>query len=290
MSTALAILAAAPMVSAQQRDAGGSASGELSADELAVEAPDTLPNPAVTAADAGHIMLEPVVERGYFDEQGRYVIDLMEQDYTYLSVRVLTLDGRPVEEAEVNFSVVGTSQLVGQDDASAPLVSDQFGIVEVAVVGGQMGLDRIAVESGDATTEVLVNVISLRANSFSLPELEEDFLPWDELMRAEVRFEEMTLFAEFPAEISARSGETVKVSGFMMPLETGLTQKWFLLTSHPPGCFFHVPGGPAGAVEVFAEEGIEVAWGPIVLEGEFQALAESESAIYRLDDARVVQP
>jgi hypothetical protein len=123
---------------------------------------------------------------------------------------------------------------------------------------------------------------------YSLPDGGEGYLPWDDLLQAQVSFDDMTLYAEFPEAVSERSGETVKLSGFMMPLETGVTQRWFLLTSHPPSCYFHVPGGPAGAVEVFAEEGIEVSWDPIVLEGRFEALEKSDSAVYRLSDARIV--
>jgi hypothetical protein len=151
-----------------------------------------------------------------------------------------------------------------------------------------MGLDRISIEYGEASTEILVNVISLRATLYSLPDGGEGYLPWDDLLQAQVSYDDMMLNAKFPEAVTERSGETVKLSGFMMPLETGVKQHWFLLTSHPPSCYFHVPGGPAGAVEVFAEEGIEVSWDPIVLEGRFEALEKSDSAVYRLSDARIV--
>ena len=99
----------------------------------------------------------------------------------------------------------------------------------------------------------------------------------------------MVIDADELSKIRKQSDRTVKLAGFMMPLETGVKQRWFLLTSHPPSCYFHVPGGPAGAIEVFAEEGIEVSWDPIVLEGRFEALEKSDSAVYRLSDARIVR-
>ena len=213
----------------------------------------------------------------------------MEQDYTYLSVRVETPDGRPVEDAEPVFSIEGTSRLLEPQDVSMQATTNRYGIVEFAVVGGEMGLDRIAVEYGGASTEILVNVISLRANAFPTLTEGEGYLSWDDLMQARVRYEDMMLYADLPAAVTARSGKTVRVAGFMMPLETGMKQNWFLLTSHPPGCFFHVPGGPSGAVEVFTDEGIEVAWDPVVLEGRFEALEKSDGAVYRLHDARVVR-
>ena len=266
----------------------------LTEDELAAEpsgyeseeplGPEDRP---IAAADADDVQIVPVAEIGYFDEHGRYVVDLMQQDYTYIAVRVETPDGRPVEDAEPTFSIEGTSQLLGPEDISMPATTNQYGIVEFAVVGGDMGLDRIAVEYGEVSTEILVNVISLRANAFPTLAEGQGYLPWGDLMQARVRYEGMKLFAELPEAVTELSGKTVKVSGFMMPLEAGMKQNWFLLTTHPPSCFFHVPGGPSGVIEVFAEEGIGVSWNPIVVEGRFEALEESESAVYQLHDARL---
>ena len=311
----IAVAALANAAQAPEQEAAAPLGG-LTAEELAVEPPEDVSpeyvlaegiaesplDPAdqpiadqpiadrpIAAADATDVKIAPVAEIGYFDEQGRYVLDLMEQDYTYIAVRVETADGRPVEDAEPVFSIEGTSRLLEPQEVSMPATTNQYGIVEFAVVGGEMGLDRIVIEYGEASTEVLINVISLRATTYSMPVVGEGHLSWDDLMQAQVRYEDMLLFADFPAAITERSGETVKVAGFMMPLETGMKQRWFLLTAHPPSCFFHVPGGPSGVVEVFAEEGIEVAWEPIVLEGRFETLEKSDGGVYRLHDARIVE-
>ena len=76
-----------------------------------------------------------------------------------------------------------------------------------------------------------------------------------------------------------------------MPLEPALKQRRFLLTANPPSCFFHLPGGPAGAVEVFASEGIEASWDPVVLEGRFEPQRTSKAGVvYRLHEARLIKP
>ena len=262
----------------------------LTEEELAVEEPLDPADRPVAAADAEEVTIAPLAEIGYFDEHGRYVVDLMQQDYTYIAVRVETPEGRPVEDAEPAFSIEGTSQLLEPQEVSMPSMTNQYGIVEFAVVGGEMGLDRITVEYGEASTEILVNVISLRAFDYPTLVEGEGFLSWSDLMQARVRYEDMMLHAELPEAVAARSGDVVRITGFMMPLEAGMKQSWFVLTTHPPGCFFHMPGGPSGAVEVFAaEEGIRVSWDPIVLEGRFEALEKSESAVYRLHDARIVR-
>lgn len=73
-----------------------------------------------------------------------------------------------------------------------------------------------------------------------------------------------------------------------MPLEPEQKQKHFLLTSSPPSCFFHLPGGPAGAVEVLAPKGIDATWDLLVLDGRLETIERSEmGVVYRLHDAKV---
>lgn len=266
---------------------------EFAAEPPAYEVENPRPRPAqqVSAAEADDVRIGVLSEAGYLDERGRYVIDLLERDYAYLAVQIETKSGRPVEGAAPAFSIEGTSQLLEPAEVSPRSSSDERGIVEFAVVGGQMGLDQITVEFGGASTEILVNIISLRAAGFPAPPAVEGGLPWEELMQARIRYEDWVLMAEFPAAVAERAGETVKLSGFMMPLEAELEQRRFLLTSNPPSCFFHVPGGPAGAVEVFASEGIEMSWDPVVVEGRFEPQRRSEiGVVYRLHDARLVTP
>lgn len=272
-------------------------SNGLTREELAAEPPP--PPPArqpqftapVMAEAATDVRLEVSAEFGYVDEFGRYVVDLLEQDYAYLSVQLTTPDGRPVMGAAPAFSVAGTSRLLEPQALSKRMTSDEFGVIEFAVMGGRMGLDRVRIEVGQTSAEVLVNVISLEAAGFPTPPVVEGGLRWEELTRARVRYQETGLVAEFPSAITARAGQKVKMSGFMMPLESELKQRRFLLTSNPPSCFFHLPGGPAGAVEVFAEEGVEMSWDPVVLEGRFEPQHESAvGVVYRLHDARLVTP
>ncbi len=272
--------------------------GGLSPEELAAEPPEPQPvlsweSPVtpVDAADVTDVRIEALVEMGYVDEQGRQVVDLLQQDFAYLAVRIETPQGQPVMGAAPSFSIEGTSQLLEPKEVSPRSTTDEYGVVEFAVVGGQMGLDRVKVTLGGAGIEILVNVISLQAAGFPTPPVVEGGVPWEDLMQARIRYQEMMLLAEFPEVITERAGQMVKLSGFMMPLEPDLKQRRFLLTSNPPSCFFHVPGGPAGAVEVFAKEGIEVSWDPVVLEGRFEPQKESEvGVVYRLHEARLIRP
>jgi hypothetical protein len=246
---------------------------------------------AIPVHAATKINIEFLSETGYYNEKEQYVIDLLELDYAYLSVQLLTPDKHPVEGAVPVFSIEGSSRLLQPDEVSSMPNTDDMGRTDFAVLGGQMGVDRVTVTVGDAQAEILINVISLRAAGF--PQLAdiEGGIPWKELTAARIRFDEFALEAEFPVSVSSQNGETVKLTGYIMPLEAELLQRRFLLTSNPPSCFFHVPGGPAGAVEILADPGIEVSWDPVVLEGRFETLRRSDvGVIYRLHNARLLSP
>ena len=170
-------------------------------------------------------------------------------------------------------------------------ISDDNGLIEFQVIAGQMGLDQITVQVGDQRIEFVVNVISLSSTGFPEPKLIEGGIPWSDLLEVQLEYKDRVLYADFSKRVRERAGEVVKLSGFMMPLDPDIKQKRFILTSNPPSCFFHIPGGPAGSVEVFAPEGIEVAWNPIVIEGRFEPQETSDiGVVYRLLDARLVTP
>ena len=256
--------------------------------EMAAEAPDGVPayQGPIQAGEVKEVLLDGIVEFGYKDENGRHVVDLLEKDEAILGVRVTTPDGRPVVGAMPTISVEGSSRLI-----LPQLTTAEDGVMNFGVVGGQMGLDQVTASIGDTKIEFAINVISLRAAGFPSLQVIEGGITWDELMQAQLDYKDMQLVATFPDSINDRAGEKVKISGFMMPLQPELKQTHFLLTSNPPSCFFHVPGGAAGSIEVMAVDGIEVSWDPVVLEGRFEPLETSEvGVIYRLHDARIVDP
>ena len=244
-----------------------------------------LPKP-VPAADATHWVLEGVVEYGYEDDRGRYVVDLLERDKAYLGVRITTPKGQPVVGAKPTITAEGSSKVLRSDAATGADGSLNFG-----VIGGKMGLDKVVVSLGFESVEFAINVVSLESLGFPTLQTVEGGIGWAELMQARLRYNDMGWVASFPESIASRAGKTVKLSGFMLPLDPESKQKHFLLTSNPPSCFFHVPGGPAGSVEILAPEGVEVTWDPVVLSGRFEPQETSElGVVYRLVNAKLVRP
>ena len=62
------------------------------------------------------------------------------------------------------------------------------------------------------------------------------------------------------------------------------------MTSSPPHCFFDIPGGPAGVVEVFADQGVEASWEPVLLQGTLALISDgSAGVIYQLKQAVLIE-
>jgi len=123
----------------------------------------------------------------------------------------------------------------------------------------------------------------------------EGILTWDALANLDVRVEtpaplQTLFFVEFPEKIRELDGETVRLKGFMYPLEAGEAHAWFLLSALPPACPFCLPGTSRTLVDVHGEAPIRYTLDPVVLEGKFALLSEDDSGLYyRLMDAVQVE-
>ena len=92
----------------------------------------------------------------------------------------------------------------------------------------------------------------------------------------------------FPAPIQALNGKTIKVSGYMMPLENSAKQKHFVLLGYPPGCPFHMHAMPNQFIEIKATVPVRVDTdNPTIISGTLQLTGQDEGGIfYRLVNAR----
>lgn len=225
---------------------------------------------------------------GYTDGQGRQVIDVIEGSQAFLALSVATEEGQPVLGVEPEFNINGTSVMMAPSEAAPLKGTDESGILEFGVVAGVKGMDKLTVSYGENVAELNINIISLDIHNFAaLPEL-DDGLKWSELMQATLDYQEEQLVASFPASLIQQAGEQVDIVGYMLPLDADTKQKHFLLTSSPPSCFYHIPGGPAGVVEVFSDIGIEASWTPITITGELVLVETSKTGvIYQLEGAIV---
>ncbi len=228
-------------------------------------------------------------QSGYTDQVGRNVIDVIEGYQVNLALTAETKAGRPVIGLAPDFDLTGSSELIPPGESTPLISTDESGILEFGVTAGQQGMDKLTVSFGKNEATVYFNIISLKINDFPSAPTLLGGLNWSQLMKTELSLVEDEVKVDFPNEILEQDGELVRVSGFMMPMDSSLKQKHFLLTSSPPHCFFHIPGGPAGVIEVFSEDGVESSWGPVVVEGKFELVSAPEmGVIYKLHQAQPV--
>jgi uncharacterized protein len=90
----------------------------------------------------------------------------------------------------------------------------------------------------------------------------------------------------FPKELAALDKTTVKVRGFMLPLDQGLRQKRFLLSAQPPECFYCLPGTAEQFAEVLVRTPVNYVSDPVVVSGTFVLVRDdSGGLLYRITDA-----
>lgn len=244
--------------------------------------------PPVAVADAATLRLMVDSEVGYLDARQQLVVDVLERDMVYLQLRVETADGHPVSGAEPEWVLEGDNSRL-QLLSAAPR-TDESGLLDFGLIGERMGAARLQLRLGDQQQSVIINVISLEAMGYEGLPVVDTALDWAQLMQARLDFSEDQVRARFPPAIQALNGQTVRVVGFMLPLDPDVRQRHFLLTANPPSCFFHIPGGPAGAVEVFAAKGLEFSLDPLLLEGRLHTIGLSASGVvYQLQDARLLK-
>ncbi len=103
----------------------------------------------------------------------------------------------------------------------------------------------------------------------------------------EERDDGLYILPGYPDALVALDGETVRVNGYMMPLQNAERQTYFVLMAFPPDCPFCMTAGPANLIEVRAEPGIAHSYEAMVIEGRLELLYEDESGLFfRLADAR----
>ena len=91
----------------------------------------------------------------------------------------------------------------------------------------------------------------------------------------------------FPAKVKALDGKSVKVAGYMMPLQNGTLQRHFVLLAYPPDCPFHLNPNPMQFVEIKSKVGIGFDYRVKVVQGTLKLGGHDEGGIfYRIWDAQ----
>jgi hypothetical protein len=111
-------------------------------------------------------------------------------------------------------------------------------------------------------------------------------VPWSLLTKAGIRKIDGKLGPDFPAGLKPLNGKTVKLQGYILPLEAGQAHSRFLLSAWSPTCPFCQTAGPEAMVEVRARSAIRYSLEPVVVQGRLQLLDNDAAGLfYRLVEA-----
>lgn len=105
---------------------------------------------------------------------------------------------------------------------------------------------------------------------------------WNVLGKTEVKIDEEkgVYNAVFPEDVKKMNGQTIKISGFMVPLESEEKFNHFLLSRRTPTCFFCPPGGPNEIIEVYSEKPTEWLEDLVTYEGKFELTDNKEMGVF----------
>ncbi|WP_291088049.1 DUF3299 domain-containing protein [Hydrogenophaga sp.] len=107
-----------------------------------------------------------------------------------------------------------------------------------------------------------------------------DVVAWSTLTDITTRVEKKRIVPVYPAPVAALNQKTLRLQGFMMPLEPGENQRHFLLASVPLTCGFCTPGGPESMVEVRTKTPVKYKLEAVVVEGTFHVLQNDPYGLY----------
>lgn len=112
---------------------------------------------------------------------------------------------------------------------------------------------------------------------------------WKTLAQVEPVKQNGKIVPSFSRDILGLDQQSIKVEGFIIPMDLGENQKRFLLSAVPPHCPFCMPAGPEAIVEVQAKSPVRYAMEPIVVSGRFSVLKDDDGGLlYRMTDAAQV--
>lgn len=111
-------------------------------------------------------------------------------------------------------------------------------------------------------------------------------VPWSLLSAATIKMSNGKLGPAFPAALRPLNGKTVKLQGYILPIEAGREHSYFLLSAWSPTCPFCQTAGPEAMVEVRARTAVKYSIDPVVVEGRLMLLDNDPSGVfYRLVEA-----
>lgn len=123
------------------------------------------------------------------------------------------------------------------------------------------------------------------------PTISQDADPWKVLHTVLYSQRYGQYVARFSTRIKALEGKTIRLQGFMYPLETAPTHKKFVLSYYPiSACFFCGGAGPESVATVEAASPIKYSEKKIIVEGTLRLTPDFATGLfYTLENAKLVK-
>jgi len=113
---------------------------------------------------------------------------------------------------------------------------------------------------------------------------------WKTLFKTKIHVDEKRglYSATFPPEVKALDGTQVTISGFMLPVESTMKFKHFILAKRTPTCPFCPPGEPNEIVDVWLDKNIEYSERMLTVTGTFSFMNNQQFGMFfKLNHAAV---
>jgi len=127
-----------------------------------------------------------------------------------------------------------------------------------------------------------------------VPDTPDGAISWDLLGDVEEEVEVIDGMSHmrpiFPEGVKELDGQTVRIKGFIYPMQNQERMEEFLFTALPPSCPYCLPAGAGYIIETKAKDPIRFSWDAMLLEGELKVMEDDPYGLfYRLNNARPVR-
>ena len=94
---------------------------------------------------------------------------------------------------------------------------------------------------------------------------------WDTLIKTKIHVDEKKglYSATYPPEVKALDGKMVTITGFMLPVETTVKFKHFILAKRTPTCPYCPPGEPNEIIDIWLDKNTEYTENLLTITGTF---------------------
>lgn len=143
-----------------------------------------------------------------------------------------------------------------------------------------LGLPALALMGGGWREQSGDELSGERSFQMTLPRSKDPL--WPKLGASKVTYNTKTALYDLTPtpEVRAMAGKTIRVHGFIIPLDGLDMTKHFLIGINTPVCLFHPPGEPNEVIEVRSVRPVRWTDDPVTVEGVFGLIRNTEMGVF----------